>query len=165
MKRLMAAMVAVAALWLAVPATAQAQQLVSARDPAAIRALFESWGYRPAAIQGADDQPVFQATIGGIVSAVVLGGCTRGRNCNHVVLVSTYSDVPNPPFEWLNRQNFHYNLVTAMRREDGLLSLRMGIMLGPQGVPASTIRAAIDDWIAVNGEIAESAGEVGLVRQ
>lgn len=164
MKRTILGILTMAAVSLGSPQAAQAQQLVSAANPAALRAQFEAWGYRPGDLQGADDQPLFEATIGTVRTVVVLGGCERGRNCNHVVLIATYSDVPDPPYEWLNRHNFDYNLVTAMRRQDGLLALRSGIMIGPQGVPASALRAAFDDWIAVNGEIARSAAETGLIR-
>ena len=165
MKRAILGILAMAAVSLGSPPAAQAQQLVSASNPAALRAQFEAWGYRPGALQGADDQPLFEAMIGTVPTVVVLGGCQRGRSCNHVVLIATYSDVSNPPYEWLNRHNFDYNLVTAMRREDGLLTLRSGIMLGPQGVPASALRAAFDDWIAVNAEIARSATQAGLIRE
>jgi hypothetical protein len=72
--------------------------------------------------------------------------------------------VPNPPHEWLNQQNFDYNLVAVMRREDGLLTLRTGIMLGSAGVPVSVMRAALDDWIAANDEIARNAVQAGLAR-
>ena len=164
MKKWVLGALAMAASYGMLPEAALAQQMVTARNPETVRALFEAWGYRPGAIQGADDHPLFQATIGEIQNVVVLGGCERGRNCSHVVLIAAYNDVPNPPYEWLNRQNFHFNLVTAARREDGLLALRTGIMLGDQGIPASTFRAAIEDWIAVNAEVARSAVEAGLVR-
>ncbi len=145
-------------------APAHAQSLVRAQNPETIRALFATWGYRPTPLRTVDEQPLFEATVAGLQNAVVIGGCTGGRNCTHIVLLASYDDVPNPPYEWLNRQNFHYNLVTAMRREDGMLTLRTGIMIGSEGVPASAIRAAIDDWISVNNEIARGAVDAGLAR-
>lgn len=164
MKTIIVAAVAFAAgIGLAAPA--HAQSLVQAQNPETIRALFETWGYRPTALRVVDNQPLFEATISGLQNAVVLGGCTNGRDCNHIVLLVTYDDVANPPFEWLNRQNFHYNLVTAMRREDGLLTLRTGIMLGREGIPVSAVRAAIEDWIAVNNDIARAAVDAGLARE
>ena len=161
--RMLAALAAAALAAGATPAAAQ-EPMVSAVAPERVRALFESWGYRPTALEGVDDQPLFTATISGVENVVVFGGCRAGRNCSHIVLIVTYNDVPNPPYEWLNRQNFDYNLATAMRREDGLLTLRTGIMLGSAGVPVSVVRAALDDWIAANSEIARRAVEAGLAR-
>lgn len=145
------------------PALAQ-ETIVSAADPEALRSQFGSWGYQPSAMNGEAGMPIFTANISGVRTVVVLGGCTAARNCNHVVFVATYSDVPNPPYEWLNRQNFDYNLVTAMRNADGLLSLRSGIFIGT-GIRLSTLRFAIEDWIAVNGEITRNARDAGIVRK
>ena len=165
MNRLMLAGLAAAAIGLAGTQAPAQEPMVSATNPDAVRTLFESWGYRPTALEGADDQPLFQATISGLENVVVFGGCRAGRDCSHIVLIVTYNDVPNPPYEWLNQQNFDYNLVTAMRREDGLLTLRAGIMFGSAGVPVSVVRAALDDWVAANNEIARRAIEAGLARE
>ena len=165
MNRSMLAGLAAAALGLAGTQAPAQEPMVSAVDPEALRGLFESWGYRPTALQGVDDQPLFQATISGLENVVVFGGCRSGRDCSHIVLIVTYNDVANPPYEWLNQQNFDYNLVTAMRREDGLLTLRAGIMFGSAGVPVSVVRAALDDWVAANNEIARRAIEAGLARE
>ena len=165
MNRWMLAAAAAVAMGVAGAQPAPAQEpRVSAADPEKVRELFQSWGYQPTALQAVDDQPLFQATIAGLQNVVVFGGCQSGRDCTHIVLIVTYNDVPNPPYEWLNRQNFDYNLVTAMRREDGLLTLRAGVMMGRAGVPVSVMRAALDDWIAANDEIARRAVEAGLAR-
>ena len=79
-----------------------------------------------------------------------------------MAFVATYTDVRNPPYEWLNQHNFDYNLVTVMRRADGLLSLRSGIFLG-NGVRVSAMQLALEDWVAVNAEIIASARDSGLV--
>lgn len=143
-------------------AAAAQEAIISATDPEALRRQFASWGYEPSALEVSDGLPLFSATISGIGTAVVLGGCTNGRNCSHMALIATYSDVPNPPYEWLNQHNFDYNLVTVMRRADGLLSLRSGIFLG-NGVRVSAMELALQDWIAVNAEIIASARDAGLV--
>ncbi len=163
-KRLFAAWAA-AAIALGGAQAAPAQDaMVSALEPERLRALFESWGYQPTALEGMDDQPLFRATIDGLENFIVFGGCRAGRDCSHIVLFVTYNDVPDPPWEWVNRQNFEFNLVTVMRREDGLLTLRAGIMFGSAGIPASTVRAVIDDWIGINNEVARRAVEAGLAR-
>ncbi|HWT12192.1 MAG TPA: YbjN domain-containing protein [Allosphingosinicella sp.] len=165
MKRGMLAALALVAGVMGAQGAAAQERLVSAVEPESVRALFETWGYRPTAMEGVGDQPLFQATIDDLQNVIVFGGCSAGRDCTHIVLLVTYNDVPAAPYEWLNRQNFDYNLVTAMRREDGLLTLRTGIMMGRAGVPVSVVRAALDDWIAANNEIASRAVEAGLARE
>ena len=143
------------------PIAAQ-EAIVSAADREALRQQFARWGHQPSALEVSEGMPLFSATISGIGTAVVLGGCTDGRNCSHMAFVATYTDVRNPPYEWLNQHNFDYNLVTVMRRADGLLSLRSGIFLG-NGVRVSAMQLALEDWVAVNAEIIASARDSGLV--
>jgi hypothetical protein len=100
MNRLMLAGSVAAAIGMAGAQGAAAQEpMVSAVDPQAVRALFESWGYRPTALEGLADQPLFQATVSGLENVVVFGGCRAGRDCTHIVLIATYNDVLNPPHE------------------------------------------------------------------
>jgi hypothetical protein len=138
---------------------------VTGRDPQAVRGLFDRWGFAPGAIQENEGVPWFETNIDGIGAAVGLGGCTGGRNCTYLTVSAIYSDVPNPPFEWLNDQNMLYDQVTALRSEAGLLSVRTAIMLGAEGVPEATLRVAIGDWAHANGEIAERAIRAGLARE
>ena len=163
MKLCIRIVVALAALAAMAPAAAQDAN-VDARDPERLRGLFQAWGYQPQALQQVEGDVVFVATIGGIESIVVLDDCRAGRDCSHVVLISNYTDVPNAPYEWINRQNYDYNLVTVMRGEEGELTLRTGIMLGTAGIPQSVMRAHLADWAAANAEIARRATQAGLVR-
>ena len=153
---------ALAAAGFAAPASAQN---VSGRDPATVRALFDRWGFAPTALVVSDNVPMFDVTIDGIGAVVAFGGCTAARSCTYLVVNATYSDVPDPPFEWLNEQNREFDLITAGRNVAGLLSLRTSVMLGGEGVPESTLRVAIGDWARANGEIAQRAIAAGLARQ
>ena len=165
MNRLVLAALAAVAFGTAPICAVSAQEaIVSAADPESLRAQFSGWGYQPTAMTVDGGIPIFTANISGVRTVIVFGGCTAARNCNHIVLLATYSDVVNPPYDWLNRQNFDFNLVTVMRNENGLLNLRSGVILG-NGVRTSTLRFAIQDWIAVNGEVTRRAREAGIVRK
>ena len=155
-------MLAIAAAGLAAPALAQN---VTGRDPQAVRALFDRWGFAPTALETNGEVPMFDVTIDGIGAVAAFGGCTAGRNCTYLVVNAVYSDVPNPPLEWVNAQNREFDLITASRNDGGLLSLRTSVMLGGDGVPESTLRVAIGDWAMANGEIAQRAIQAGLARQ
>lgn len=157
-RRVLAALALTAAM-LAAPAAAQN---VTGRDPQAVRALFNRWGFAPGPLNRSGAVPVFDTTVDGIGAVVAFGGCTEGRNCTYLIINAVYSDVVNPPVEWINEQNKEFDLITASRNDAGLLSLRASIMLGGDGVPESTLRVAIGDWAMANGEIAERAIQAGL---
>ena len=161
MKNLVIAALALAACSGAA-APARAQTLLSARNPETVRAQFEAWGYQPSAMRDADNVPAFSATIEDLPTDVAFGGCVRGRNCNSLLLLSTYNDVHNPPYEWLNGRSYEYDLLTAMRDEAGLLLLRSVIIIGPDGIPESTLRVALDQWVAVNEDMSRDAVAAGL---
>ena len=164
MKRIVIAALAAAAWCAGSAASAQAPEMITAQNPETVRALFATWGYDPTEMRDTDDQPSFLATVDRFNFAVAFNGCTAGRDCRFLVLIANYDDVTNPPAEWLNHQNYQYDVVTASRREDdGRLVLRTGITLGREGIPVSTLRLAIDGWIEDTGEIERNAGEAGLV--
>jgi hypothetical protein len=166
MKRIVIAALAAAAWCTNVPATAQAPALVNAQNPETVRALFAAWGHDPTPLRIVDGQPLFEASDEDFHFFVAFNGCTDGRGCNYVVFIVNYDDVANPPYEWLNRQNYRYDMVTASRRaDDGRLSLRTGITLGPDGIPESTLALAFGDWIDDTNRIARDAFEAGLVNE
>jgi hypothetical protein len=159
-KLLLAAALAACAI-----ATPAAAANITARDPQNVRRLFDRWGFAPGEIRENDGVPWFETNIDGIGALVGLGGCTQGRNCTYLTLSAVYSDVPEPPFEWLNDQNALYDNVAALRNEAGLLTIRAAVMLGAEGVPEATLRIAIGDWARANGEIAERAIRSGIARE
>ena len=163
MKATILAALAFAACCAGLAAPAGAQALVNGQNPEAVRALFDSWGHEPTPLESTDDQPLFTATVDGFHYFVAFNGCTRGRDCTHVVLVAHYEDVLNAPYEWLNRQNYDFDQITASRNPDsGRLALRSGITLGRQGIPVSTLRMAVDAWVEDTALIAQAAVEAGL---
>ena len=164
-KILMPALIA-AAWWagLAGPAGASAQ-MVTAQDPQTIRALLDRWGFRPDAITMAATTPVVGVTIDGLNTTIGFGGCTDGRACTYLVLVNTYTDVPNPPMDWINAVNVEYDNITVMRGEDGLLGVRASVVLGARGIHQDTLREILTGWAAANAEIADRAIASNLVIQ
>lgn len=143
---------------------AVAPAMVTASNPETIRALMTRWGYRPESMErSADGIPNFEMTVGEIATVVAFGGCTDGRNCTYIVLVANYTDVVNPPFEWLNARNNDYDLATVSRSELGILSIRTGIMLGTQGIPEALFHDQLLDWVTTCQSIASEALDAHLV--
>jgi hypothetical protein len=161
------------ALWLALApmlylaglagAAAAPAQTVTGQDPQAVRALFDRWGFHPEAIYTNGSVPSVDIVVDDTPTSVAFGGCTNGRRCTYFALITSFSDIVNPPFEWLNDINGEFDNVTVTRREDGHLGLRMSVMLGTDGVPETTLRAVFNDWVAANGDIAQRAITAHLV--
>lgn len=151
------------ALWALglVATTPLAAQGVTALEPERLRGQFEQWGYRPGAFIREGGVLVFPTEIDGIRTLVALGSCSDGRNCQYVSLVALYNNVRNPPPAWLNEQNNAYDFVTATS-DDGVLGLRATVLLGQDGVPESTFRMALAQWVTANQEISRLAAEGGL---
>jgi len=163
MNRLLLVALALAANAVAASAASAAPGLVTARDPAVIRALLGRWGYQPGPMEtSSGGVPNFLVTVDEIATAIAFGGCTAGRNCTYVVFVSTYDDVVNPPWEWLNARNNDYDLVAVSRAEDGKLSVRGGVMLGTQGIAEALFREQLRDWATTNHSIAQEALDAHL---
>lgn len=163
MNRFLLVALALAANVAAGSAVLAAPAQVTARDPAALRALVGRLGYQPGALEtSSGGVPNFLVTIDEIATAVAFGGCTGGRNCTYVVFVSTYEDVVNPPWEWLNARNNDYDLVAVSRAEDGTLSVRGGVMLGTQGISEALFHDLLRDWATTNHSIAQEALDAHL---
>jgi len=153
------------ALWaVGLAATPLAAQNVTALDPERLRARFEQWGHQPGAFIRDGEVLVFPVELDGVRTLVALGSCTGGRDCQYASMVALYSDVRNPPPAWLNEQNNNYDFVTATS-DEGVLSVRATILLGQDGVPESTFRMAIAQWVTANQEISQRAAEGGLARE
>ena len=141
-----------------------AAQNVTALDPEALRGRFEQWGHGPGAFIREGGVLVFPAELDGVRTLIALGNCSDGRNCEYLSLVALYNDVRDPPPAWLNEQNNNYDFVTATS-DEGVLSLRATVLLGRDGVPESTFRLALEQWVTANQEISRGAAEGGLVRE
>ena len=146
---------------LAAPAAGSAQ-MVTAHDPQRVRALLDRWGYHPGEITTNGETPSFLITIDGLSTGVGFGNCTNGRGCTYLVLVNTYTDVANPPLEWLNALNRDYDNVTVVRDAENLMTLRASIILGAGGIPESLFREVLSEWVAANNEIADRAVAANL---
>lgn len=144
-------------------AQAQPPALVHAREPEAFGAGLAAMGYRPGAPELVEGVPVIRIEIGGQPTALAFGGCTDGRNCGYVVFTTSFTDV-EPRSDWLERMNDLYDLVKLGRSREGGLSIRSGVVLGPEGIPVTTMRMILDQWQAALGEVAQQAIDAKLLR-
>lgn len=95
---------AAVAAFFVVAAPAQAQT-VSIKDPAAFRNTLSAMGYAPTALTAADTTPEFDIDVDGFSSTLRMQGCSAGKNCKYITLVASYSDVINPPANWVQQMN------------------------------------------------------------
>jgi hypothetical protein len=142
-------------------------ELLSARNPAAVVRRISGWGYRAGEMrESTNGLPLATIGIGNTNSVAVFGDCSGGANCSYMVLTTLLADVRNPPEDWVSRINNYYDLVSVSAGgANGELLVRMPVFLGRDGIAASTLQAAIQQYEVTVREIARSAIEAGLTQQ
>jgi hypothetical protein len=152
------------------PDTGAAQtenQLLTARNPAALIRKISGWGYRTGELrESTNGLPLAAVRIGNTNSVVIFGDCSGGANCSYMVLTTLFSDVRNPPDEWVSWINNYYDLVAVgAGGGNGELLVRMPLFLGREGVAESTMEGALRQYEVTVREIARSALEAGLTSE
>jgi hypothetical protein len=145
-------------------AQAAPAQGVNGRDPAAFAKTLTDMGYSPTKLETSDDIPMFNAEISGTDTAFVFGGCVGGKDCSYIALVSSFTDVSNPPTEWINRMNRDYDLGKLWINGDKNLSFSLVIPMGVEPIPRGTLRFALEQWTAFVNTVADSARQEKLVK-
>jgi hypothetical protein len=152
---------AAVALVAAMPAyAAPAEKTVSIKDPAGFAATLREMGYKPGELAEGTKLPAFTVTLGDQPTRVTFGGCINRVNCTYLYLSSSYSDVPNPPAEWLNKMNDNFDIIKISTDADKDLYFSATHVI--EGVPRSTLRMILDMWIDDSNSLAQEAVKAKL---
>lgn len=154
--RLIIAAAAAAFLVSAAPAHAQS---VSIKNPATFWTLLKTMGYAPTPITKPDTVPEFDVTLDGFASTLRLQGCTAGKDCRYMTLVSSYSDVVSPPLDWVQQKNDEFDLLRI-----GINDKKQLCMFGAhviEGLPQSELKRIFDYWSADTAAIGQEAIDGG----
>jgi hypothetical protein len=154
--RLVIAAAAAALFVAAVPVQAQS---VSIKDAAAFRTTLSTMGYAPTAITKADTVPEFDITIEGFSSTLRLQRCTAGKDCKYMTLVGSYSDVVNPPQDWVQQMNDEFDLLRVGTNDKGQLYMFGAYVV--EGLPRAELKRIFDYWSGDTAAIGEEAIEGG----
>lgn len=145
------------------PDTSFAQEsTISLKSPAAFEQQLREMGYAP--------EKFHLDPIGGVASgalhldhetlAIVLGGCTLGKDCTYVVLAGHFSDVTGQKPEWVAKMNADYDLIKVWTNDDGYLAYAASAMV--EGLPRATFRAWIERVTASTDDLGSEASKAGF---
>ena len=91
--------------------------------------------------------------------ALVLAGCTMGRDCRYAVVVGSFSDVAKPSAKWVATMNADYDMIKTWVRDDGKLAYSAGAIV--EGMPRATFKAWIDIVVESTDDLASEAIKAG----
>ena len=90
---------------------------------------------------------------------VILAGCTDGKNCGHIILIGSFSDLLDLPADWVAKQNADYDLIKVWTRADKRLAYSASGVI--EGLPRSSFRAWIDRIVDATDDLATEAIKAG----
>ena len=151
---------AVAACWLlTTPAGAETPAPLTLATPAVFAAQLREMGYDPEPFE--DGQvPTTVIHHDSSTYSIALGGCSAGRNCKYLVLVGSFSDIANPPADWVAKHNADYDMIKVWVNEDHRLTYSTGMVV--DGMSRSTFRANLDLFADSGNNLAREAVIGGL---
>ena len=151
-------------LALALTASAAPAQTIATGDPAAMAKGLSAMGYKPGPIDPNGGAPILKVSVSDFETALAFGGCTDGKACKYLVLVSRFTDIKSPPSDWVNARNAELDLGKAWVSEDGILSFSLPVPSGGEPVTAPMLRFIIEQWQGVVGSLSQSAMAAKLVK-
>jgi Putative bacterial sensory transduction regulator len=127
---------------------------VSLKTVESFQNTLRGMGYDPK-LARQNGYPVVEITSGGSVSALVLGGCENDSNCGYVAFGTTITDVVKPPSAWLQKVNEEYDFMKVALNDDKTLRISYSAIV--EGMPLTSFRRVLDQWLAGKAEIARKA--------
>jgi hypothetical protein len=151
-----------ALLLVATPLSAAPDKPVSLKDASSFATTLREMGYPVENGSTESGMPQLITTIGGLQTSITILGCTNGRNCSHIFLSSSYSDVINPPDGWISQMNDNFDFLKVGKSSDNALFFSTAHFV--EGLPRSTMKTILDGWAADTSALADAASEAKLVQ-
>ena len=140
-----------------------AAALISAQSIPNFVKQMEAMGFKISDLEQDGSPPSFGTEIDGHPTNVLFGGCTEGKACKYVLLLTSFSDIVNPPPEFLNHINRDYDMIGVFKNDRDKLAVQHGIVLGTDGIPITTFRKALEYWSSDLDGISDDAIKAGIV--
>jgi hypothetical protein len=153
--------VIVSLLLVAAPISAASDKRVSLKDASEFATTLREMGYSVETSTTKSGMPQLITQIGGLQTSIVILGCNAGRNCSHIYLSSSYSDVPNPPDAWIAQVNDHFDFLKIGKSSDNSLFFSSAHFV--EGLPRETMKGILDAWATDSSALADKAREAKLV--
>jgi len=141
---------------------AAASESVSIDGNATFEKTLREMGYAPKSEVTESGATFFIADIGDVPTNLILGGCTDGRACRYLYMSSSYTDVPNPPENWVTNMNDTFDILKIGRNDAGNLYYSAAHVV--EGIPRSVLKQIFNMWVADADALADEARKAGLVK-
>ena len=82
------------------------------------------------------------------------------ENCSYIVMSSSYSDVRDPPPQWITKMNDSFDVIKIGLNDDRNLYFSATHLI--EGVPRSTLRQILEIWGNNAAELAREAVKAKL---
>ena len=136
------------------------EQPVSIKNPKAFSQLLKDLGYAPGDIKPSRGFPQFAVDIADQPTTIIFGGCSLMENCSYIVMSSSYSDVRDPPPQWITKMNDSFDVIKIGLNDDRNLYFSATHLI--EGVPRSTLRQILEIWGNNAAELAREAVKAKL---
>ncbi|ALC12552.1 YbjN domain-containing protein [Sphingopyxis sp. 113P3] len=142
-----AALALIAATGLA--ATPAQAELVSAQNPAAIRAILESRGWPARLVLEDGKDPYIESTRNNVQFLVIFMNCTDNRRCKTLQYYMGFSDAKNLDLERFNEWNKTKRFARAYKDDEGDPVLEMDVDLDFAGIPRENVGETLNTWASL----------------
>lgn len=135
-----------AAAMAASPAQAQ---LVSAKNPAAIKTIIESRGWSATLVSKTGEDPYIESSRDGVPFLVLFMNCKTGRDCGTLQYYMGFNNAKGIPLDRLNQWNREKRFARAYRDTEGDPVLEMDVDLDFRGIPHRNVVESLDVWASL----------------
>lgn len=148
---------ALAGLAFATPAAAQS---VSIADPAKFAATLKGMGMAPGPVTDTGKGPELAVAIDEMPTTIKFVGCTNGKACRYITLVSGFTDVVKPPVAWMQKINDDFDLIkVGVNDRDHLYLFAAHVV---EGMPVAQLQKIFDYWSADTSAVGNEAQKAGV---
>lgn len=130
-------------------ATPAQAELVSAKNPAAIKAIVESQGWPAKLISKADEDPYIESNRNGLKFLVLFMNCEDHKNCKTLQYYMGFNDAKDVSPDRLNEWNKEKRFARAYRDDEGDPVLEMDVDLDFAGLPRENIGETFNTWASL----------------
>jgi len=130
-------------------ATPAQAELVSAKNPAAIKAIVESQGWPAKLISKADEDPYIESNRNGLKFLVLFMNCEDHKNCKTLQYYMGFNDAKDVSLDRLNEWNKEKRFARAYRDDEGDPVLEMDVDLDFAGLPRENIGETFNTWASL----------------
>ena len=134
---------------LAFSSTPARAELVSAKNPATIKAIVEAQGWSATIVSKADADPYIESSRNGLKFLVLFMNCEDHRNCKTMQYYMGFSDAKDVSLDRFNEWNKSKRFARCYRDDEGDPVLEMDVDVDFAGIPRENVSDSFNTWAAL----------------